>query len=85
MRRRLPFPGCGNNKALIFILSALAFGAVGGLKAVVQKSDPIVDSSRYLAMRDGVRIAVDLYLPRNQPASSSSMFTPRIQSVNPWR
>jgi predicted acyl esterase len=67
MRRRLPFPGFRNNLKRIFILAALTFAVVAALTAAVQNSDPIVYSSRYLTMRDGVKIAVDLYLPRNQP------------------
>ena len=66
MRRRLPFPGFRNNIMPIVILAALTCAVAGALKA--QNSDPIVYSSRYLTMRDGVKIAVDLYLPRNQPA-----------------
>lgn len=66
MRRRLPIPGFRNNVKLIFFLAALTFAVVAALTAAVQTSNPIVYSSRYVTMRDGVKIAVDLYLPRNQ-------------------
>ena len=68
MRRRLPFPGFTNNLKWIFILAALTFALVAALTAAVQTSNPFVYTSRYVTMRDGVKIAVDLYLPRNQPA-----------------
>jgi putative CocE/NonD family hydrolase len=53
---------------LIFILALLTVAVVvASLTVAQQSSDTIAYSSRYLTMRDGVKIAVDLYLPRNQP------------------